>query len=175
LFQITCGQDFKSNNYTTTTYDFLGKSYEKYSPTTIPANTDTSQFLIIKETILLNYHHDSYFMQNAVNSKLNFDSQINEKQTLKSTFEIDTNLSFKPYYFKSDELNKHLIIPQITYVENSFTDYTDDIRGCGPLEDGFTKTLNSRDIMLSNIFDNFINNIVFNDGGPLNMIIHPKN
>lgn len=175
LFQITCGQDFKSNNYTTTTYDFLGKSFETCSPTTIPENTDTSQFLIIKDTLLLNYHHDSYFMQNTVNSKLNFDSQINEKQTLKSTIEIDTNLSFKPYYFNSDELNKRLIIPQITFVENTFTDYTDYIRGCGPLEDGFTKTLNSRDIMLSNIVDDFLNNVLFKNKGPLNMIFQPEN
>jgi hypothetical protein len=175
LFQITCGQDFKSNNYTTTTYDFLGKSFETCSPTTIPKNTDTSQFLIIKDTLLLNDHHDSCFKQNVVNSKLNFDFQINEKQTLKSTIEMDTNLSFKPYYFNSDQLNKRLIIPQITFVENTFTDYTDYIRGCGPLEDGFTKTLNSRDIVLYNIFDNFINKIVFKEGGPLNMIIHPEN
>jgi hypothetical protein len=85
------------------------------------------------------------------------------------------SVDFTTFNFSNQELKKQLIIPQITFVENTFTDYTDYIRGCGPLEDGITKTVNSRDIMLSNIFDNFINNIVFKGGGPLNMIFHPEN
>jgi hypothetical protein len=175
LFQISFAQDFSSNTCSLLTYDFLDASFETHTPTIVFENADTSQFLSIKNTPLLNDYYDSYFKLNDVNSKLNFNYQIFEKQKFKSIIEIDTNLSFKPYYFKSKELNEQLIIPQITFVKNTFTDYNDYIRGCGPLEDGITKTVNSRDLMLSNIVDNFINNVVFKNRGPLNMIFHPDN
>ena len=159
LFQISFAQDFSSNTCALVTYDYLDASFETHTPTFVFENTDTSQFLSIKNTLLLN----------------DFYSQVKEKQTIESSIEINTTFRFNPYYFDSKELNKHLIIPQITFVENTFTDYTDYIRGCGPLEDGITKTVNSRDLMLSNIVDNFINNVVFKNRGPLNMIFHPEN
>lgn len=175
LIQIPFAQNFNSNTGAIATYHFFSKSFETCNPTDVIENNGTSKSLSIKNTLLLNDHYVSYFKQNDVKPKLNFHSQIKEKQTIKSTIEIDTTLRFNPYYFKSEELNKRLIIPQITSVENTFTDYTDYIQGCGPLEDGITKTVNSRDLMLSNIVDNFINNVIFKDRGPLNMIFHPEN
>lgn len=85
------------------------------------------------------------------------------------------SVDFTTFNFSNQELKKQLIIPQITFVKNTFTDYNDYIRGCGPLEDGITKTVNSRDLMLSNIVDNFVNNVLFKERGPLNMIFHPDN
>ena len=85
------------------------------------------------------------------------------------------SVDFTTFNFSNQELKKQLIIPQITFVKNTFTDYNDYIRGCGPLEDGITKTVNGRDLMLSNIVDNFVNNVLFKERGPLNMIFHPDN
>lgn len=112
-------------------------------------------------------------LKSDLNSEANFIKKddsfsfYNLKPTLYNRIIIRQKINTK-------ELNNK-VFSNIRFYENTFTEYTDDIRGCGPLQDGFTKTLNSRDIMLSNIVDNFINNVLFKDRGPLKIPFYSKN
>ncbi len=60
-------------------------------------------------------------------------------------------------YINTEELNKK-VLSNLTIIENTYIDYTEYLRGCGPLKDGITNTVNSGELMLSNIIDNFVNN-----------------
>ncbi len=91
---------------------------------------------------------------------------------------LESNLDFEKNLFKNDalllnptrddfnkidfnvsaqELNKK-VFSNLKFYENTYIDYSDYLRGCGPLDDGITNNVKSSDIMLSNIIDNFVNN-----------------
>jgi hypothetical protein len=57
---------------------------------------------------------------------------------------------------RAEELNKKMF-SNLTFYENTYIDYSDYLRGCGPLDDGITNNVKSGDVMLSNIIDNFVN------------------
>lgn len=90
---------------------------------------------------------------------------------------LESNLDFEKNLFKNDalllnptrddfnkidfnvsaqELNKK-VFSNLKFYENTYIDYSDYLRGCGPLDDGITNNVKSSDIMLSNIIDNFVN------------------
>lgn len=71
------------------------------------------------------------------------------KPTLNEFNSIDFNVNAK-------ELSKK-VFTNLNFIENTYIDYTDYLRGCGPLDNGITNNVKSSDIMLSNIIDNFVN------------------
>lgn len=86
-------------------------------------------------------------------------STINKKK-----FFLFSDVNLINYTINSSELNKKLF-SNIEIIENTYIDYTDYLRGCGPLDDGITKKVNSQDLMLSNFLDNLVNNYIFKGKG----------
>ena len=90
-------------------------------------------------------------------------------ELVKYTFEkhesfLFSDLNLTNLKLKSQNLNRKLF-SNIEITENSYMDYTDYLRGCGPLDDGITNTVNSRDLMLSVFLDNLVNNYIFKGKG----------
>src|SRR5690606_14150427 len=72
-------------------------------------------------------------------------------------FSMDSKPKLNDFNYNTEELSKKVFI-NFNFVENTYIDYSDYLRGCGPLDDGITNTVNSGELMLSNIIDNFVNN-----------------
>ncbi len=74
-----------------------------------------------------------------------------------TSFSIDLKPTLTDFYFNAEELSKN-VFTNLNFIENTYLDYTENLRGCGPLENGITNTINSGELMLSNVIDNFVNN-----------------
>lgn len=104
------------------------------------------------------------------NTKLESNIAFKPKQDLvKYTFQkhesfLFSDLNLTNLKLKSQNLNRKLF-SNIKIIENTYMDYTDYLRGCGPLDDGITNTVNSRDLMLSVFLDNLVNNYIFKGKG----------
>src|SRR5690606_7360019 len=72
-------------------------------------------------------------------------------------FSINSKPNLNDFKLNTEELSKK-VFSNLNFVENTYIDYSDYLRGCGPMEDGITNNVKSSDIMLSNIIDNFVNN-----------------
>ncbi|MAB49893.1 MAG: hypothetical protein CMC05_14820 [Flavobacteriaceae bacterium] len=68
------------------------------------------------------------------------------------------------YNFELNELNNKLF-SNFEIIENTYFDYKDYLRGCGPLQDGITNNVNTGDLMLSMFLDNLVNNYIFKGKG----------
>ncbi len=92
-------------------------------------------------------------------SKIVFESELD---SLYSSFKNDEPFSFSDinltnFKLNSEELNTKLF-SNLEIIKNTYIDYSDYLRGCGPLDDGITTNVNSGEILLSNIIDNLVNN-----------------
>ncbi|WP_339757203.1 hypothetical protein [uncultured Winogradskyella sp.] len=117
------------------------------------------------------------YSQNLDEKKYSF-STIKLESKIVFEFKLDSvNTAFKnddPFSFSdinqtnfklnSEELNTKLF-SNFKLIENTYIDYTVYLRGCGPLEDGITNSVNSGDLMLSMVIDNFVNNVFFKGKG----------
>lgn len=92
----------------------------------------------------------------GLESNLDFDKNLfkNEALLFKPTRNDFNRIDFN---LNAEELNKK-VFSNLTFYENTYIDYSDYLRGCGPLDDGITNNVKSGDIMLSNIIDNLVNN-----------------
>lgn len=92
----------------------------------------------------------------GLESNLDFEKSLlkNEALLLKPSRDDFNRIDFN---VRAEELNKKMF-SNLTFYENTYIDYSDYLRGCGPLDDGITNNVKSGDIMLSNIIDNFVNN-----------------
>ena len=105
-------------------------------------------------------------------STIKLESKIAFKPKLDSvnyTFEnyesyLSSDLYVKNFKLDSKELNKKLF-SNIVIIENSYLDYMEYLRGCGPLDYGITNNVNSRDLMLSTFLDTLVNNYIFDGKG----------
>ena len=98
----------------------------------------------------LQYENISKFK--LLNNVQTLDFQFQQNSSNYNILRIDSTFDFN-----SEELNKKLF-SNFKVVNYSFIDYTDYLRGCGPLDDGITKSVNGGDVIISNIFDNLVNN-----------------
>ncbi len=80
-----------------------------------------------------------------------------------STFKVDI-----------DALNTKLF-SNISSIENTYLDQNKFLRGCSYPEDGVTNPDDSAGLMFSLVLNNFVNNVVFKDRGPLSRLFYPKN
>lgn len=120
-------------------------------PSIFSQNTDRKHYsfyaLKLDSIVLLKPNFDS------INTSLKVDTSISSYDLNLTDFKID-----------SEKLNKKLFT-NFKYQETNYIDVSDYLRGCGPLEDGITNSINSGELMLSNIIDNFVNNYVFKGKG----------
>jgi len=113
------------------------------------------------------------YSQNSDNniSTIKLESEINYRSELSSPnyFSLNSNkslqFSYTSFRFNTKKLNTKLFSNFKIFKKNSYIDYSNYLRGCGPIENGFTKNIKSKDLMLSNIINNFINNYVFSGKG----------
>lgn len=113
---------------------------------------DKSIFFIKK-----NVEHEIVF---GYNTNITFDysyNNININSPLIYDFYL-TNLEFNPNKFNSRLYTK------FTFTENNFIDYTEYLRGCGPLDDGITNNIKSGGFIISMTIDNLVNNVIFPNG-----------
>jgi hypothetical protein len=115
-------------------------------------------------------------------SKLKLESKLvvpSNLDSLKITINKDRGFSFLEenvgnYVFDSKALNERLF-SNITIIENTYKDNRDFFRLCGPLDNGIVNTVNNGDEMLSNILNNFVNNVLFKGRGPITRLFLSKN
>src|SRR5690606_20053214 len=95
----------------------------------------------------------------GLESNLDFEKDLFKNEALLSK---PTSVDFNRIDFnvRAEELNKK-VFSNLTFYENTYIDYSDYLRGCGPLDDGITNNVKSGDVMLSNIIDNFVNTYLF--------------
>ncbi|WP_299525013.1 hypothetical protein [Winogradskyella sp.] len=101
---------------------------------------------------------------------LSLDTSFDDTKSF-SFFDATNNIDFKP---NSEELNTKLF-SNIKIIENTYKDYSDFFSLCSPLDDGIANNVNSGDRMLSMVLNNFINNVLFKDRGPLTRLLSSKN
>lgn len=107
------------------------------------------------------------FSTTKLSSYMTFSSDVYEQNY---KIEVDTNplliydLKYPSLEFNSEALNTKLF-SNISIVENTYYDYAQNLRGCKPLENGITNTVNSKEVLMSSIFDNFLNNYLFEGKG----------
>jgi hypothetical protein len=116
------------------------------------------------------------FSKLKLESKLVFPSNMD---SLKITINKDRGFSFLKenvgnYVFDSKALNERLF-SNINIIENTYKNNRDFFRLCGPLDNGIVNTVNSGDEMLSNILNNFVNNVLFDGRGPITRLFLSKN
>ncbi len=105
-----------------------------------------------------------------VSFKTNLDS-LNTSFRNDEFFSFRNNISFAFYdsNFADFEINleklNESLFSNFEIVENTYLDYSNYLRGCGPLDDGIVNKVNSGELMLSNIIDNFVNNYIFKGKG----------
>lgn len=83
------------------------------------------------------------------------------KTNTESLLLYDLKFSNDEFYVK--EINTRLF-SNLKFTKNTFISPNSNLR-CKPLDNGITNEINSRDVMLSNILDNFVNNILFKGKG----------
>lgn len=138
-------------------------------------------FLILLLSIPAIYTQNSEKEINSF-SKLKLESKLvvpSNLDSLKITINKDRGFSFLEenvgnYVFDSKALNERLF-SNITIIENTYKDNRDFFRLCGPLDNGIVNTVNSGDEMLSNILNNFVNNVLFKGRGPITRLFLSKN
>lgn len=123
-------------------------------------------FLSIKFDTVLELESDLNAAVNLLPRDVSF-SFYNLKPT-------DYNRIFFGERINTEELNKKLF-SNIKIVENTYLDHERFLRGCGYLEDGFTNPIDSSGLMASMVLNNFVNNVLFKDRGPLTKLFYPKN
>jgi len=128
-------------------------------------------FICVMTSIPVTYSQNLDEMNYSLsNTKLESNIAFKPKQDLvKYTFQkhesfLFSDLNLTNLKLKSQNLNRKLF-SNIKIIENTYMDYTDYLRGCGPLDDGITNTVNSRDLMLSVFLDNLVNNYIFKGKG----------
>lgn len=119
----------------------------------------TTNTLVYSQNFEKNYKElFSIKLDSVVGLKSNLDSENilfkNDALLLKPSRDDFNRIDFN---VRAEELNKK-VFSNLNFVENTYIDYSDYLRGCGPLDDGITNNVKSSDIILSNIIDNFVNN-----------------
>ncbi|RCW93806.1 hypothetical protein [Winogradskyella arenosi] len=95
----------------------------------------------------------------TIATPLAFEFQQNDSKF--SMLEADTDFEFNSEIFNSK------IFSNLNLFENNYQNDYNYSRGCDPLEDGLTHTLNSSDVMISRVVDYAVNgylkSLIFND------------
>ena len=94
-----------------------------------------------------------------------FESELSHLKILfgnnkSSSFINSSSINFKINIHK---LNKNLF-SNLHFIENTYINFNEYLRGCGPLVNGISSPINSGELILSITIDNFINNILFPKG-----------
>ena len=97
-------------------------------------------------------------------------NNVNQNDTLVLLNDVETST----LKVDIDALNTKLF-SNISIIENTYLDQNKFLRGCGYLEDSVTNPVDSAGLMLSLVLNNFVNNVVFKDKGPLTRLFYPKN
>jgi hypothetical protein len=141
-------------------------------------------FAILQSIYSQDLNNETYaFSQLKLGSESIFKSQL-DSFTINVLKEIsfDTKKTHFPIYditeinytFDTKTLNKRLF-SNLKIVITTYKDYSDFFRLCSPLDEGVANNVNSADRMVSMVLNNFINNVVFKDRGPLTRLFSSKN
>ncbi|WP_178990922.1 hypothetical protein [Winogradskyella schleiferi] len=128
-------------------------------------------FICVMTSISVTYSQNLDEMNYSLSyTKLESNIAFKPKQDLvKYTFEKNESFLFSDLNLTNLKLNSlnlnRKLFSNIKIIENTYMDYTDYLRGCGPLDDGITNTFNSSDLMLSVFMDNLVNNYIFKGKG----------
>ncbi len=114
------------------------------------------------------YERPYYFSKITLDSNIEFKSDLYAAENTLWNYKPIRPFDFNMSYLKFDTKNLNTkLFSNLEITENNSFDYSEYLRGCGPLENGISNSLDSKDLMLSMFIDNLINTYIFKGKGIL--------